>query len=207
MVESFFQIPPNSTGSKIATNQQVIGANTVEIQYVKSHEPATFFAITDRIAPAANKYILTLFNTSATRKVVLQRAYVFNWNLTAVTGVALEHEFKRITARTAGTTVTINPMDTADTISAGITCDHTSTGVTDSTLYKRGFTTAEEVKITPLAMDNMMAINDDIARIYEKKDGCKGITCRQNQGVTIKNITSSTIGTVSAMYIFTDEPV
>jgi hypothetical protein len=207
MTESYFQVPPDSTGKKIRTDQQTIGANTVEIQYIKQEEPATFFAVSDRIVPAANKYILTLFNTSATRKVVLQRAYVFNWQTATVTGVVLEHEFKRITARTAGTTVTINPMDTTDTISAGITCDHTSTGVTDSILYKRGYTTAEEVKLTPLAMDNMMAINDDIARIYEKKDGCKGITCRQNQGVTIKNITSSAVGTVSAMYIFTDEPV
>src|SRR5918992_5020766 len=106
MVDSFFQIPPDSTGKKIRTDQQTIGANTVEIQYVRENEPATFLAIADRIVPAVNKYILTLFNTSATRKVVIQRAFVYNWQTAAQTGVLLEYEFRRITARTAGTTIT-----------------------------------------------------------------------------------------------------
>src|SRR5918992_5320773 len=120
MVDSFFQIPPDSTGKKIRTDQQTIGANTVEIQYVKENEPATFLAIADRIVPAVNKYILTIFNTTATRKVVLHEAYVFNWQTAAVTGTILEYEFKRVTARTPGTTITPVAYDTADTLTSGI---------------------------------------------------------------------------------------
>lgn len=206
MTNSFFQIPPDSTGKKIATDQQTIGANTVEIQYVNQYEPATFLAIADRIVPAVNKYILTIFNTTATRKVVIQKAYVYNWQSSAVVGTLLEQEFRRITARTVGTTITPVAYDTTDTLTAGITADHTTTGVTDSSLIRRSYSSGEEVKIGALTLENSLGVDDRLAIVYEKKDGCKGLTCRQNQGVTIKNITG-TVGTTSAVILFTDEPV
>jgi hypothetical protein len=206
MVESFFQIPPNSTGSKIRTEQQVIGANTVEIQYVRESEPATFLAVSDRIVPAVNKYILTVFNTTTTRKVVIQRAYVYNWQTAAVVGTILEYEFRRVTARTPGATITPVAYDTNDTLTAGITADSTTTAVTDSSLIRRGYGAGEEAKIGALTLENMLSIDDTLAMIYDHKPGCKGLTCRQNQGVTIKNITG-TVGSISAVILFTDEPV
>jgi hypothetical protein len=204
MVESFFQIPPNSTGSKIRTEQRVVGANTVEMQYVRQDEPATFVAIADRIVPAVNKYILTLFNTTATRKVVLQKGFIFNWQTATVTGTVLDCEFRRVTARTAGATITPVAYDTADTLTAGITADSTTTAVTDSSLFQRVLATGEEVT-TALTFASLQA-DAAHAMFYEKKDGMKGITCRQNQGVTIKNIVG-TVGSISVVFVFTDEPV
>ena len=204
---TFFQVPPNSTGAKVATESATQGADTVHFQVIKEYEPATFIAVSDRIAPAANKYMLTVFNTTATRKVVIQRAFVYNWQVAAVVGVLLEYEFRRITARTTGTTITPVAYDTNDTITAGITCDHTTTAVTDSSLLRRGFTSSEETKIGALTLENSLSVNESFPMVYERMNGCKGVTCRQNQGVTIKNITSSTIGTVSCVILFTDEPV
>ena len=169
-------------------------------------EPATFRVIYDRVVPAQNKYVATLFNTSATRKVVIRRIWLFNWQITAVTGVLLQFDIKRITARTAGSSVTPMAHDTADTLSAGITADHTSTSVTDSTLINRVFGAGEETKIGALTLENSISINDAIAIIYAKKDGTKGLTLRQNEGVTIKQVTNSTVGSVSAAIEFTDEP-
>ena len=210
MVESYFQVPPDSTGKKIRTEQQVIGANTVETQYIRQQEPATFLAIADRIVPAVNKYILTLFNTTATRKVVVQRVFVYNWQTAAVVGTILEYELRKITARTLGATVTPISYDSTDTLTAGITADTTTTAVTDvagaAGLLRRGYTSGEETKIGALTMESSLSVDDDFALVYEKKDGCKGVTLRQNQGVSIKNLTG-TIGSVSVVMLFTDEPV
>ena len=169
-------------------------------------EPATFSCVFDRIAPAANKYLATMFNTSATRKVVVHSVYVFNWNLTAVTGVILQGELWRLTARTAGTGVTAVARDTADTLSSGIACDTGSTSVTDSSLLRRLVYSAEEAKIGALTLESVTSTADPWALAYKKEAGQKGITLRQNQGLTVKNITSSTVGTVSVVVIFTDEP-
>ena len=169
-------------------------------------EPATFSCVFDRIAPAANKYLATIFNTSATRKVVVHSVYVFNWNLTAVTGVILQGELWRLTARTAGTGVTAVARDTADTLSSGIACDTGSTSVTDSSLLRRLVYSAEEAKIGALTLESVTSTADQWALAYKKEAGQKGITLRQNEGLSVKNITSSTVGTVSVVVIFTDEP-
>ena len=169
-------------------------------------EPATFSCVFDRIAPAANKYLATLFNTSATRRVVVHSVYVFNWNLTAVTGVILQGELWRLTARTAGTGVTAVARDTADTLSSGIACDTGSTSVTDSSLLRRLVYSAEEAKIGALTLESVTSTADQWALAYKKEAGQKGITLRQNEGLSVKNITSSTVGTVSVVVIFTDEP-
>jgi hypothetical protein len=203
MPDSSIILPPDGTGKGVVTSvDNVTGLHT---PYVKSPEPATFYAIADRIAPAANKYIVTLFNTSSTRKVCIHRVYVFNWQTVAAVGILLEYEFRRISAVTGGTSITPIAADTADTLSSGITATHTSTGVTDSSLIRRGYASSEEVKIGALTLENSLGVDDNIALVYNKKEGVKPITLRQNQGVTIKNITSSTIGTISAVILFTDE--
>jgi hypothetical protein len=203
---TYFQVPPNSTGAKIATESATQGADTVHFQVIQEYEAPTFLAIADRIVPAVNKYILTVFNTTSTRKVVIQKVFVYNWQTATATGTLLEQEFRRITARTVGSAITPVAYDTADTLTAGITADSTTTAVTDSSLIRRNYTSGEEVKIGALTLENSMGVDDRLAIVYEKTTGCKGLTCRQNQGVTIKNI-SGTAGTTSAVMLFTDEPV
>ena len=170
-------------------------------------EPATFSAIFDRIAPAQNKYVANLFNASSTRKVTIKRIWLYNWNASAVSGVLLEFELRRITARTTGTTITPDPHDSSDSLSANITADHASTSVTDSTILRRLFSTAEETKIAALTMESIRSFVDFNNLIYEAKSGIKGIVLRQNQGIVIKQITNSTVGSVSIVIEFTDEAV
>lgn len=169
-------------------------------------EPATFYAVYDRIAPAQNKYLATLFNTSATRKVVVYRVWLLNWQAAAVTGVLLETELRKITAQTAGTGVTPVASDSDDTLSAGITANHNSSNVSDSTVWRRAFTASEETKIGALTLENLRSVgNSDLNLIYHKEPGLKGITLRQNQGLSVKQITNSTVGTVSVVIEFSDE--
>lgn len=168
-----------------------------------------FYAVFDRIAPAANKYMATLFNTSATRKVSVNRVYRFQWQVAAVTGVLLEQELRGITARTVGTSVTIVPEDSSDTLSAGIAADTGSTSVTEGGkgLIRRLFASSEEYALATLStvLTGGPAMLHDASLIYWRKDGGKGLVLRQNQGITIKNLTSSTVGSVSYCIEFDDE--
>jgi len=175
---------------------------------VSATSAATFYATFDRIVPAGGKYMATLFNTSVTRKAVIQRIWAFNWQVTGVAGVLLDEELRFITARTAGAAVTIYAGDSADVLSAGITADTGSTVVTDSNLIQRIMCSNEENTITPAISAFLVegrALND-LALVYEKKDGTKGLVLRTNRGVSIKNITASVVGSVSYLVEFTDEP-
>jgi hypothetical protein len=205
MVDSYIQNPVDGTGKKIRTDEQTIGANLVHTAYVKMDEPATFRAIFDRIVPAVNKHVAVLFNSSATRKVVIHKVFVYNWQAAAVTGTIIEYEWKRITTLVGGTAVTPISNDTADTLSAGITAVHTPTSATEGALLKRGFTSGEEVKIGACTLESNNALRQG-ALFYEKSAGIKGIVLRQNQGITVKVI-SGTVGTISVIILFTDEPV
>jgi hypothetical protein len=215
-------IDAESVGSNKRERVQVAGAALAEIARVLNADPAasdyglvvrpleptypSYYAVFDRIVPAANKYMATLFNTSATRKVRIRRVWRFNWQITVVTGVLLEQYLARITARTAGTAVTIQADDTADTLSAGISADTNSSAVTEDHIVKRLFATSEEFVVGDVyVVENILALDPTQQLIYAPMLGGRGITLRQNQGITIRNVTSSTVGNVSYCIEFTDE--
>lgn len=165
----------------------------------------SFYAFFDRIAPAANKYMATLFNASSTRKVVVQRVFRLHTRESGAGGVNLDQYLARITARTAGTSVTIRAEDTADTLSSGISADTGSTSVTEDHIVKRLFAHAKAVDLSNTAPLNLAALDIGAQTIWTRAEGMRGITLRTNQGITIRNVTSSTAGNVSYIFEFTDE--
>lgn len=166
---------------------------------------ASFYAFFDRIAPATNKYMATLFNTSSTRKVVVRRVLRFHDRASGAGGINLEQYLARITVRTAGTTVTPSAEDTNDTLSSGIVADTNSTAVTEAHVIQRFFANAEAVDLTNTAPLNFVLLGIANQIIWESKAGMRGLVLRENQGVTIRNVTASTAGTVSYAFEFTDE--
>jgi len=168
-----------------------------------------FFAVFDRVSPNLNKYMATLFNTSATRKVVVNRIYRFDWQVAAATGVQLEQELRGITARSGGNAVTIVSEDPNDSLSAGITAEHGSTGVTEGGhgLVRRLFATSEEVALAASIMPPFVLGHDSDAQlVYQRGPNSSGLVLRENDGLTIKNLTNSNVGTVSYVFEFEDQP-
>ena len=168
----------------------------------------SFYAVFDRIVPAQNKYMATLFNGATGRKVVVNRIYRFNWQIIGVTGALLEQEIREVTARTAGTTVSIHPEDISDTLTAGIVADHASTSVTEGGrgLFQRIMAVNEEMALGVVTMARDTAVQHDAQCVYWRRPGSKGWVIPTGRGLTIKNIPNSTIGSVSYRFEFDDEP-
>lgn len=165
----------------------------------------TFYAVFDRITIAANKYIATIFNTDLGKKVVIQRVWVFNWQTSGVTGLYVLLAMYRISARTAGTSITIRAEDTNDVIDPQITADTNSSSVTQDHLIKRILACGDELSPFDSSYDTLISIMSN-ALVYERRMGQRGITLRRNQGISIRiEENGSTAGSVSAMIEFTQE--
>jgi hypothetical protein len=163
----------------------------------------TFYAVFDRIAPAANKYMAVLWNGTVSRKLVIQRVWVYNWQNSSVTGVLLEQQMIKISARTAGTPVTPLAGDPSDTLTSGIIAETAATGVTDAGMYKRIFCASEEEALS--SAQATPGTTESTGLQYSRVSGTRGLVVRQSQGWAIKNLTNNTNGSVSYVVEFTDE--
>lgn len=155
------------------------------------------------ITPGNNKYMAVLFNTSSTRKVVVQRITVVLDVFAAITGVYSNQFLLGITAFTSGTPVTIRAEDTSDTLSAGISADTASTAVTDNHTKFTWLICSEEP--TTAATNSQLGGTYRGRVLYERIPGTRGITLRENEGIAVKNATNTTVGSFTYYIEFTDE--
>lgn len=202
MPESFTQVPPNSTGNKMRTRSRVIGADTVHEQGVFNGALPTYYALADAVAFAANKHMISIHNAAGTGKmIVLKKMFLINLALAGVTGVALRQDVKRFTAvHTGGTAVTPVSCDSSNAaLPAGVTCK-TGATLTDVTLLFPITFTNDETGATQAFPSTMLQ-----AGINWLPEGSEvqEIRLREGEGVTIKNITSTTVGSYAYLIVFT----
>ena len=202
MAESYIQVPPNSTGTKVRTRSRVIGANTVHEQAVYQAALPTYYALADAVTCAQNKQVISILNDTGSGKVVaLKKLFIINTQLSTVTGVALRSDVKRATAHSGGTVVTPASADSANpAIPAQITVRTAATSVTESTLLFPLTYTNDEVGATqafPTAQ-LMAGLNwfPEGAEVQE-------VRLREGEGLTIKQITNSTVGQFAWLIVFT----
>lgn len=202
MPESYSQIPPNSTGNKMRTRTRVIGANTVHEQGVFQGALPTYYALADAVAFAANKHMISLYNAAGSGvMVVIKKLYLINLQLSAVTGVAVRQDFKRFTAvHTGGTAITPVSNDTTNpALPAGVTCK-TGATLTDVTLLFPLTFANDEVGATQAFPS--VQLQAGINWIPEGSE-VQEVRLREGEGVTVKNITSTMVGSFAYMFVFT----
>lgn len=180
--------------------KSLFGVVTRDIEVVRP----TFQAIYDRITMSASKYLATLFNTSSTYKVVIQNIWVYSWQTDPVRGGDNDMALWKISARTAGTTVTPRAEDSLDVLPSGISADTDSTAVTQSFLMMRLLHNGDESIFNSSAWKAALSL-EFASRRYERKPGTKGWTLRQNEGMSLQFISGDPDGTVSIIYEFTVE--
>ena len=200
MAETFVQVPPDSTGQKVRTRSRVVGANTVVEQAVYNTSLPTYYVLADAVAFAANKHHLAIFNQLGSGKVIhVRKLFHINLSLSAVTGVAVRFDVKKATAVSAGTTITPQSADSDNPALAGMTFS-TSATVTEGALLYPVTTQNDELTAANTAVSNylMQALN-----LQPEGPEVQELRLRPGEGVTVKQITSTTVGSFAWLAIIT----
>lgn len=200
MPESLIQLPPDSTGKKLRTRTKTIAANEVHEQAVFQSALPTFYAIADAVAFSANKHHIAIMNGAGSGKMLsIRKLFHINLSLAAVTGVAVRFDVKRATAVSSGTAITPVSCDTDDTLPAGITVA-TGATVTEGALLYPVTTQNDELTAANTAIANylMQATN-----LQPEGIEIKELRLRPGEGLTVKQITSTTVGSFAWLVVFT----
>ena len=200
MAETFIQLPPDSTGKKLRTRDKLIGGQTVHEQAVYQTALPTFYVLADAVAFAANKHHLSIMNAAGSGKLVsIKKLFHINLSLGAVTGVALRFDIKRATAVSAGTAITPQSCDTDDVFPAGITINTNGT-VTEGALLYPVTTQNDEITAANTAVANYLAM---MINLQPESPELKEFRLRPGEGFTVKQITSSTVGSFAWFAVIT----
>lgn len=201
MATSYTQVPPDSTGDKLSMRERVRGADTILEQAVYIGEAPTYQYWANDVAPAASKHMLTLFNGSGSGGVVkvhALRAYLLQ--TAAVTGVVLRWDVLKCSTSSAGTALTVEKWDSgAAALNANIT-GRTNGTVTSGNRLSGMIVSGEE---HTTALPQRLAEGVDLMPFNLVKSN--PFTLREGEGITVQNVTSSTVGTFGVLCVFSVE--
>lgn len=202
MAESYTQVPPNSTGNKMRTRSRVVGADTVHEQGVFTAALPTYYAMADAVAFAANKQHISIFNNAGSNQVIaIQKMFHINLSLAAVTGVAVRFDVKKTTAQSVGTAITANSADSANPALSGLQIA-TGATVTEGAILYPITTQNDELTAANTAIANyLMQFGNLALEGIEQQE----YRLRPGEGMTVKQITSTTVGSFAWLIAFTVE--
>jgi hypothetical protein len=202
MAESFTQVPPNSTGNKMRTRSRVIGADTVHEQGVFTAALPTYYALADAVAFAANKQHLSIFNNAGSNQIIaIKKLFHINLSLSAVTGVAVRFDVKKTTAQSVGTAITANSADSTNPALSGVQIA-TGATVTEGAILYPITTQNDEITAANTAIANYLMQFGNLALEGVEQQEYR---LRPGEGMTIKQITSTTVGSFAWLMAFTVE--
>lgn len=202
MAESYTQVPPNSTGNKMRTRSRVIGADTVHEQGIFTAALPTYYAMADAVAFAANKQHISIFNNAGSNQVIaIRKMFHINLSLAAVTGVAVRFDVKKTTAQSVGTAITANSADSANPALSGLQIA-TGATVTEGAILYPITTQNDELTAANTAIANYLMQFGNLALEGVEQQEYR---LRPGEGMTVKQITSTTVGSFAWLIAFTVE--
>jgi len=204
MARTFTQVPPDSTGDKLAMRSYTVGADTVTSQGVHYDGLPTFRLLCPQIVPAANKYHIVLRNNIGSAQTLwLHGLYAINDNVTAVTGVINQFNFRRVTGTPTLTAVTPYAFNSADPALSGVTAGHTATaGLTDSTIILPLVLSSEEHTAVPTNTGMFLHHMNLLPALHPY---ARPLALRPDEAVAVKQIGAGTVGALSWIIDFSVE--
>jgi hypothetical protein len=199
MATSYTQVPPDSTGDKLHMVDRVKGADTVLSQVVSLEHAPTYTAWANDVAPAASKHMITIFNASGSGVVVeIYNLHARLLQIAAVTGVTLRWDVLKASAASSGTVITPELFDSgAAALPAGVTV-RTNGTVTAGARISALATAGEEITT---GQTNLAARGVDLLPMLDRPKA-KPLVLREGEGLTVQNVTSSTVGTFGLSITF-----
>lgn len=201
MSETNIQVPPNSTGSKVRTRTRVIGADTVHEQAVYQTALPTYYALADSVAFALNKQLISILNATGSGKILaIKKLFLIDVQTAAVTGVAIRSDFKRMTAHSVGTLITPVAADSTNpSLPAEVTCRTGATVTEGALLFPLAYSNDEIGATQAFPSSILLQGLNFIPEGIETQE----IRLRPGEGVTLKQITNSAVGSFSYLIVFT----
>lgn len=205
MANSFTQVPPDSTGDKLAMRSYVRGSDTLHSQGVYFDGLPTFRLLCPAIVPATNKYHIVLRNnTGSAQTLWLLGLYAINDNVTAVTGVINQFNFRRVTGTPTLTAVTPYAYNSDDPALANVVAGHTATaGLTDSTIITPFALSSEENTASPVNTNQQLPFMANLLPLMHPYG--RPLALRPDQGVAVKQIGTGAVGALSWILDFAVE--
>jgi hypothetical protein len=205
MANTFTQVPPDSTGDKLAMRSYTRGADTLNSQGVYFDGLPTFRVLAPAIVPAANKYHIVLKNnTGSAQTLWLLGLYAINDGVTAVTGVINQFNFRRVTGTPTLTALTPYAFNSADPALSGVTAGHTATaGLTDSTIILPMVLSSEENTAVPTNTGMFLHHRNLLPMMHPMG---RPLALRPDEAVAVKQIGAGAVGALSWIIDFAVEP-
>lgn len=206
MSRTFTQVPPDSTGDKLAMRSYVEGADTKHSQGVYFDGLPSYRLMVPAIVPAANKYHLVLRNSlGSAQTIYLNGLYSIPDGVAAVTGVINQFNARRVTGTPTLTAVTPLARNSADPALANVVAGHTATaGLSDGAIITPFLVSSEEGTAVPVNtslylpfMANLLGPDYFNGRPW---------ALRPDEGFAVKQIGAGTVGTLSWILDFSVEP-
>lgn len=204
MANTFTQVPPNSTGDKLAMRSYTRGADTLNSQGVYFDGLPTFRVLAPAIVPATNKYHIVLRNNTGSAKTLwLLGLYAINDGVTAVTGVINQFNFRRVTGTPTLTALTPYAFNSADPALSGVTAGHTATaGLTDSTIILPLVLSSEENTAVPTNTGMFLHHTNLLPMMHPYG---RPLALRPDEAVAVKQIGAGAVGALSWIIDFAVE--
>jgi hypothetical protein len=166
----------------------------------------TWYAFADNVAFAQNKHMFSMFNASGSGKTVkVRKLFLIDLALAAVTGVAVRADVKRITAQTVGTGTVVTPTaaDSANAALPGqIVCATATQTITEGPLLFPITFANDEVGATQGFPSNLIM---QATNWMPEGERVQELACRVGEGFTLKCITSTVVGSLGVLVVFTVE--
>ncbi len=196
MARSFTQVPPDSTGDKLAMQTYVQGADTVHAQGIYTPGMPTYRMVTADITPANSKYHAYLLNQAATGQsvIILGMQYV-NTAVTAVTGVVNRFDIRRATGASpaGGASVTPIAANSADPALSGVTAYGGATsGLVDGSIVQSLVISSEE---NTAAVGNFDRFTHGFPFLTPPDAPGRAMVLRPGEGIGVKQNGAGTVGT------------
>lgn len=200
MPDSFIQLPADSTGKKMRTRQRTISSQTVEEQFIALGAEPTYMVWAPSQACAANKLFLSILNNAGSGQVLrVRKLFLSNSALTAVTGVGIQFDVKRISGITGGTGITPNPSDTADGALTNYTATYGNTATEGIVLFS-WYTNNDEIGLTG---GFPQATIQALTSLLPEGPEIRELTLNPGEGFCLKQITSSAVGSFGVLAVVT----
>lgn len=204
MTTAFTQVPPDSTGDKLAMRSYTQGPDVLHSQGVFFDGLPTFGLLCEGTTLAANAYHAYLRNDAGSNQTVyLLGVYLINVQTTAITGGIARFDLRRVTGTPTQTSVTPYPFNTTQTL-AGVTAGRAVTaGLTDGQILRPIMFSSEEQTASAANVQQMV---DTLNHLAVAHPHMRPKALRPGEAVALKQVTAVTAGGLAVLIHFAVEP-